>query len=318
MLRSSRGAIGRAALGVLVTSLVLVQSAWPASAEVDEPAPTTTQPPPPTTLPPSDDGCLGCSPHGGVNPDGKTIEAGATYPWMDGSGGGVPIPTGSSYLAGCYWSVAEAGEEVSLHPTAGAWLETFDEDNWLVWCPPQVVVYTYFPVGDPPPPFVINEMIADAYDRTPVVFFNPYSSPAGDDAIPLITQMPTYVWVDQTIWNQPVTAVAEIPGVFSVTTTATASAATWTGADEPVGPGCVAPGLPYQFGVGGDDGQPAGSCSMVYTHSSATADRELRVAVEWGVNYTCSIPIACGGPLPSITTVSSRPVVVGEIQAVEQ
>lgn len=305
------GPVVRLVVALCLLLGVLALGSTGAAAEVEEP------PPPP---PPADDGCPSCDGHADVDPNGKTISASAEYPWMDESGGGVPVPTGSSYLDGCHWSQVRAGETRDLHPVAGAWTVTFDAPNWLVWCPPQLTVYTYFPVGDPPPPTVVADMIADAYDRTPVEFFNPYSSPAGDDDIPFITQMPTYVWLDQGVWNQPVSAEASIPGVFSVTTTARAADATWTGADEPVSPGCIPPGSPYRFGVGGDRGQDPAACSLVYTHSSATGDRELHVAVEWEVSYTCSIPVACGGggPLPPITTESTRAVIVGEIQAIEQ
>ena len=72
---------------------------------------------------------------------------------------------------------------------------------------------------------------------------------------------------------------------------------------------------PYVFGIGGDDAQPS-SCSMVYRRSSALQANSVDLEVLWDVSYTCSIPV-CGGPLPDITTTSTRPVVVGEIQAIE-
>ena len=196
---------------------------------------------------------------------------------------------------------------------------TFDEDSWIVWCPLRgnpALAYTYFPVGDPPPPLIVAEMVQSAYDRTPVVFFAPMSSPDGDEDIPLITQMITYLWVDDALW-QPVSAVAEIPGIFTVTTTATPTTATWSGGDDPEQVVCTGPGVPYQYGVGGDDAQDQ-SCSMVYTRSSAVADRTLEVAVLWEVTVTCSIPTACGGSLPPITTVTTRDVAVAEIQALER
>lgn len=248
---------------------------------------------------------------GGVDPDGRWIDAWTFSPGDPNSG--VPIPGGSSYLADCHWSKVLEGETRDLHPIAGAWTVTFTEDNWLVWCPPQVVVYAVFPVGDPPPPTVVDDMVRDAYDRTPVVAFNPRSSPDGTDDIPLVTQVLTYLWVDEALWT-PVTATASIPGVFSVTTTATPVEATWTGGDKPATVVCDQ-GTPYQFGVGGDAGQDQ-SCTTVFTHSSDTTAAAVEVSVRWDVSLTCSIPV-CGGPLPPIFTNSTRAVTVAEIQAVE-
>ena len=70
------------------------------------------------------------------------------------------------------------------------------------------------------------------------------------------------------------------------------------------------------FGVGGGDAQPS-DCSIVFARSSAIIDQEIALDVTWEASYTCSIPTACGGPLPDIVISSVRPVVVAEIQAIE-
>ncbi|MEM7274263.1 MAG: hypothetical protein AAF547_14365 [Actinomycetota bacterium] len=196
---------------------------------------------------------------------------------------------------------------------------TFDEDHWVIFCPQLsgFDAYTIFPVGDPPPTPIIQQMIFDAYAQTPVVAFNPITSPDGDEDITLITQMTTFLWVDEVAWTTSVSATVTLPlpiDPFSVTTTAIPRAAFWSGGDEPAVCG-GADMRPYVFGIGGDDAQPS-NCSMVYKRSSALQENSVDLDVVWDVSYTCSIPV-CGGPLPDITTSSTRSVIVGEIQAVE-
>ena len=55
---------------------------------------------------------------------------------------------------------------------------------------------------------------------------------------------------------------------------------------------------------------------MVYKRTSAQQDNIVRIDVLWDVTITCSIPTACGGDLPHITTTATRDVTVGEILAV--
>ena len=160
-------------------------------------------------------------------------------------------------------------------------------------------------------------MIFDAYAQTPVLAFNPLSSPDGDEDITLITQMTTFLWVDEEAWNTEVTATVALPlpvDPFSVTTRALPRRAYWSGGDEPIE--CDGDDMhPYVFGIGGDDAQPS-SCTMVFKQSSAVQEQRIDLEVVWDVSYSCSDG-GCGGPLADITTVSSRTVVVGEIQAVE-
>ena len=168
-----------------------------------------------------------------------------------------------------------------------------------------------------PPVPVIQAMIFDAYAQTPVVAFNPITSPDGDDDITLITQMTTFLWVDSEAWNTEVTATVALPlpvDPFSVTTRALPRTALWSGGDEPIE--CDGDDMhPYVFGIGGDDAQPS-TCTMVFKQSSAVQEQRLDLEVVWDVSYSCSDG-GCGGPLADITTVSTRTVVVGEIQAVE-
>ncbi len=257
-------------------------------------------------------GCvIGCG-QAASFPDAVDASARREFP----SGGGGPstigTSTGSSFFDRCTFTLVPAGVEVSLHPTAGANNRSWDVDYWVVFCPPAVTAYTFYPDGGRPPAPIIGDMIQDAYVRTPVVAFDPVTSPDGDDDIPLVTQLPTFLWVDETVWNTPVSAEASIPG-FTVRTTAVPALATWSGGDgeETCTGGEM---VPYQFGIGGDDAQPS-DCVTVFKQSSAVADHEIGLAASWTVSYTCSNSV-CGGPLPDITTNSVRPVTVAEIQAV--
>ncbi|MEM9565735.1 MAG: hypothetical protein AAGA93_24155 [Actinomycetota bacterium] len=226
-------------------------------------------------------------------------------------------------FADCNWDRLLAGDELIIaRPDIASINITgsiFDEDHWVIFCPQLAGfdAYTIFPVGDPPPVPVIQAMIFDAYAQTPVVAFNPITSPDGDDDVMLITQMTTFLWVDEAAWATPAVATISLPlpgAAFSVSTTATPRMAYWSGGDEPAE--CDGDDMhPYVFGIGGDDAQPS-NCSMVYTKSSALQENRVDLEVVWDVSYSCSTS-DCGGLLPDITTISTRSVVVGEIQAVE-
>ncbi len=279
---------------VLATGFLIPASSW-ARADAETPPECTT-----------------CRRGGGsVTPREVVAEASFTSPGQ----GPVPIPVGSSYFEGCLFELVPAGEALTVRPGSGfANLDgtIFEVDYWVIYCGPGLAGYTLYPDGDPPPSPIIDDMVLDAYERTPVVAFNPITSPDGDDAIPLITQMTVFLWVDQGAWNDEVTAVAELPG-FVVTAHARPRSANWSGGAEPID--CDGDAMqPYQFGIGGDEAQPS-TCTMTFTQSSAVADQAITLEVTWDAWFTCSTS-DCGGPLPDITVTSVRDVTVGEIQAV--
>ena len=250
----------------------------------------------------------------------ERVEAGAEF--GSGGSGTQVIPTGSSAFAGCVVDRVLAGEELLIARPDVASVNltgsTFSVDHWVIYCPELsgFDAYTIFPVGDPPPSAIVTDMILDAYAQTPVVAFNPITSPDGDEDIMIITQMTTFLWVDEVAWNTSVSATATLPlpgAPFSVTTTATPRDAHWSGGETPIS--CSGADMrPYVFGIGGDDAQSS-NCTMVYRQPSVGRDHTVQVEVEWDVVYSCSDG-SCGGSLPDITTISTRPVVVGEIQAV--
>lgn len=235
--------------------------------------------------------------------------------FVPGADGTYEYPTGESIFADCIIELVVAGDGVSRFGplvTANLAGSIWTEDYWVIDCGNDSLVNLYFYEDGPPPPaWVVDDMIADAYSRTPVLAFNPITSPDGDEAISLLVHIPTYLWVDSTAWA-PVSATATIPGGFSVTTTATPAQADWTGGESPVT--CTETDMiPYNPALG-EDGQLS-NCSTHYRYSSATHEHTIDLEVTWTVVYTCSTG-TCGGPLPSLTTASTREVIVKEIQAV--
>ena len=253
---------------------------------------------------------------GGTSPDAVESGANNTFPAEVGGPTTITTSTGPSFLDGCTFELLPAGEPLVTGGIGDAAVNdgsVFEVDYWVVFCGPAGIgAYTFYPDGGAPPAPIIGDMIQDAYARTPVVAFNPITSPDGDDNIPLVTQLITFLWVDETAWNAPVSATASIPG-FDVTTTATPTLATWSGGDQKAT--CTGDEMvPYQFGIGGDDAQPS-NCTTVFKQSSAVANHEIELAVTWTTEYTCTDDV-CGGPLPDLITNSTRPVTVAEIQAV--
>jgi hypothetical protein len=236
-----------------------------------------------------------------------------------GGDGTVPISTGSSFFDGCDWSVLEAGEELTVRPdimSVNISGTVFDVDYWVVYCGPGGFdAYAFYEQNTLPPTPLLADMVADAYQRTPVVAFNPYTSPDGDDEIFIVARTEMFLWVDEEAWDTSVQATATIP-LVTVITEATPSLARWSNGEDTIE--CDGDDMrPYIFGIGGADAQPS-NCSLVFKRSSALQTNVVELEVVWSVAWTCTAPSLCGGggPLPSITTVSEREVVVGEIVAV--
>ena len=301
----------------LAISIVLVATATfgvllgPASADI-EPAAPEPAPADPAPIDPCGRFCG----NGGVRGPSVVSEIEVFGP---GGGSTVVIPSGPSPFADCAFTLVPAGEDLNLTGRTVSRLSD-GKDHWEVGCPDRALSGGFagfvYPDGEPPPATIIQDLLSDAYQRTPVVAFNPVTSPDGDDDIFVLVQAPTFLWVDQAAWSAPVSAVASIPG-FSVTTTATADVAYWSGGDEPVT--CVGDDMqPYVFGIGGDEAQPS-NCVMVYKRSSALQENTVDLQVTWDVTGSCSIPTACSNqPLPDIITNSTRVITVGEIQAVSR
>ena len=96
----------------------------------------------------------------------------------------------------------------------------------LAHCPANVGrdVLVWWPVGGRPPASLIDALRQRARDAVPFPVLAQQGAPTGERDAPFITQLPTWLWVDQAGWH-PVQAQASIPGIVSVTATGHAGAA---------------------------------------------------------------------------------------------
>lgn len=173
-----------------------------------------------------------------------------------------------------------------------------------------------FFAGDPadpaePAPYVpsvaeIQATILAAYNSTPWTDFELKTAPPGDLNAPLITQLETFLWVNESQW-QPISATASIPGYLTVTITAHPVKMIWSGG-ESGDISCIPPGVPWTRGAYSD-------CLMTYKSSSATNEHTLTLTTTWDISYTCSA-YCTNGTLPSIERNNTRPVRVAEIQSI--
>ena len=205
-----------------------------------------------------------------------------------------------------------ANEDVN----GGDLVEGADPDSmWVVVrCPdhPSALIggdiYSFYEQTDPLQPSV-DLAIARAYEATELTAFYPEASPAGSVDVPLITQLPTWLWIDAAEWG-PVSASASLPGVTATVVATPSIEVVWSGGlDNEVR--CEGPGAEYDFDRR-DDEQHSG-CTLLFQHSSSVGEVSISVAVTWTYTVSCVPVPLCGGTLPSLTLVSERPVRVAEL-----
>ena len=221
----------------------------------------------------------------------------------------VPVRSGGD-ARDCHWNVVIEDDwqfaiyEVNgtrLYSETGRWLERV--------CDGEIVA-----VGDL---FIIPEggqvdpaqLAAEARQSVPIVTPAINTSPASDRR--LYTRVPTWLWLDPSWW-QPYTATASA-GRVSSTVTARPVRAVWSAGDGG-GTTCNGPGVAWREGMRED----ATYCSHTYYHSSAGEEGgtyTLSVTVEFEVTWTSNVGLS--GGLAGVSRSASRPVEVGEIQAVE-
>lgn len=154
----------------------------------------------------------------------------------------------------------------------------------------------------PTPPAITPEILAQAVrDEVAIAVPRPGTSPAG----PQVTGLRTWFWLDRSAWR-PVTARAELPGLWAEVT-ATPVRATWTPGDGSPPVTCEGPGRPHPGTAGATT-----TCGHTYTRTGA---HTLRVAVTYAVTWRSSTgasgtqdPIVLGTTAP--VTVEQRQVVV--------
>jgi hypothetical protein len=221
-------------------------------------------------------------------------------------------------LLAWHMSYAYQGNDAPPEPPADSFYGDDPDVRWaLAHCPAGIGrdVLVWWPVGTPPPAALLDALRQRARDAVPFPVLVQHGAPTGERDVPLITQLPTWLWVDPVGWH-PVQAEASIPGIVTVTATGTPRAVTWdpgTG-DQPVR--CDGPGTPYDFTR--PDDEQATTCAYTYRHSSdlsASGTYRLTMGVEWAVDWSCD-PGCGGGPMAPVTVTTARPVSVAELQAV--
>ena len=200
------------------------------------------------------------------------------------------------------------------------------DETWLVvFCAPhadavgvspQIIltgVLATWALGDPLPAIFIDWLIAYGYALVEIPLQVGSSSPEGDNAAPLITQLDTWLWIDSSVWG---TRSATTPAVFGVTATVTAepySVVFQTSEGDYID--CF-----DNIGSEYDYSRPASSqstdCSVVFRDASSVADQTLTSTVRWEVTYVCSSAACPSGTLPDFVITTTRDVRVAEIVGV--
>jgi hypothetical protein len=239
----------------------------------------------------------------------------------------VNSPAVPAWVSQCDWDVMTTDQmglrfihDSTLEVRPGSTEITPDQIWSVVYCGTGVDTEGALPTGitvawpfdTEPPQIVLDWLVAYAYALVEVPVQTGQSAPIGDENAPLITQLPTWLWIEPTIWTP---RSATTPPVFGITATVTVTPAniTFTGPDNETidcGPNL---GPAYNFNRAEEDQHS--DCTLTYHHSSAVGEWTLASTLTWEVTYTCSE--YCGpGTLAPLTVTNTRSVRVAELQAV--
>ncbi len=242
--------------------------------------------------------------------------------YVDGSGNptaeaaDVGISRGRDVGAGpasdCTWQVINADDSaVPMYDVDGAKLQS-ETGRWLEQiCDGQPVrVGGAYAIPERNRPPTDAAALARKARQSVAIPTPPIStSPQADRQ--LYTRVRTWLWVDDGWWRD-YSATADAGGV-STTVSARPVRAVWSMGDGGTTT-CDGPGRPWRSGLADD----ATDCSYLYENSSATepgGTYTMTVTVTFAVSWSSSI--GSGGTLAPVTRSVSRPVRVGEIQAIE-
>lgn len=209
-----------------------------------------------------------------------TIGTGVELP---GSGGSPGSAGGSSGSGGS--GDGEGGEPQQLTINGCPW-----EGFWVA-CPEP---------GEPTLPSA-EQMAQMALDQVTIVVPEPQTSPSG---APQLAGKRTWYWIDPDDW-QPVTARAELPGIWAEVT-ATPTTATWTPGDGSPDVVCDGPGRPHP----GTSGATT-DCGHPYTHVGTYT---LTLTVTYAVTWTSSTGES--GTQPALSLSTTSPITVEQRQVV--
>lgn len=239
-----------------------------------------------------------------VNPDGTPIvEAEDTD--QEPGGDDQPAPDDN-----CEWRVAVADDmEMAIYDVDGSRLYS-ETGRWFEKvCDGSIVAVGgmgIVPEGGAVDP---RELAASAKESLPIADPPIATSPGENQKT--YAQVKTWLWVDESWWTTySATASA---GRVSATVTASPTVASWSTGDGG-SLDCAGPGVEWRRGLP-EDGT---YCSHVYRNSSAgTSEGTYQLGVDVAFDVTWTSSIGQGGSLGTVTRTSSRPIEVGEIQAIE-
>ncbi len=254
---------------------------------------------------------------------GSTVSVGVatstSAPGMPGSSAAPGVSGGSGQA--CAYQVLPAYEQAGMAPggpTPGEWYaETCPGQQFgacscgFVWIADSQPAQDGVPAVDP-------EVLARQAEQSITL---PAPAIETSPAAFSVVNLPTWLWVDPSMWH-PFSASASAGGV-SVTATALPVSVQWQMGDGGA-LSCDGPGTPYNTSLPSSEQQT--SCSYVYRRSSVGqpapdgnpnhAAFDVAAAVTWRVAWSVSGGPG-GGALPSLTTSSSVPVRVEQVEAVE-
>lgn len=269
---------------------------------------------------------------------GPYIEDGELKIEVTGSDGVITVVGGQlpEWMRSCTWEIFSWYElelyvakilSGDLAPPEEYVADGVDVDaEWnVVFCPvsneskgltPSIIItgiLESFPVGGVPPAIVQEWIVARAIAAIPVPVQVGQSAPFGDETAPMITQLPTYLWVEEDVW-QPVSATP--PPVFGTTATATATPyrVEFFGPQDEYADCGNNTGPAYDFSLP-DEAQPS-DCTVSYEHSSSVGEFELVSKIYWEITWICTAFCGSGTLDASFTTTRTRTVRVAELQAI--
>lgn len=244
-----------------------------------------------------------------LDPQGDPTASASTVTY---STGGVSSSGGGS---SCSWKVATVdGQPLTLYTADGNAMQGIGTNDtggsytgrWLYRTCDGQIVSGLVPERTAVDPAVLAAQARESIPiPDPVIGFSP--SEGGET----YAQLNTWLWVDEGWWQER-TATASAGGV-TATVTASPSQSSWTTGDGSTTT-CTGPGVAWRPGMAED----ATNCSHTYRRSSASEPNgSFTVTVAVGFNVTWTSNVGPGGTLAGVTRTASRPVRVGEIQALE-
>lgn len=163
---------------------------------------------------------------------------------------------------------------------------------------------------------VVDLVVATAYDQTRLTSIVVVASPNGSPERPLLTQLPTWLWIDDGQWT-PVSASAALPGITARVTATPSDLVTWSlsgqGPDRGLLVTCDGPGVGYDYTL--SEARQHSDCTLTPVRAADPDGALLSLRVTWDFAVACA-PISCPVSLPAVVTESVQPVTIIEVRGV--